>query len=50
VKKDQSKTSKPAAKGKVKDLPTRKLTAEQERSVKGGWTKLPGSDVKGLGR
>ena len=39
--KDQSKTSKPAAKGKVKDLPTRKLTAEQEGSVKGGGTLKP---------
>jgi hypothetical protein len=36
VKKDHSKTSKPADKGKVKDLPSKKLTAEQERSVKGG--------------
>ena len=36
MKKDQSKTSKPADKGKVKDLPTKRLTAEQERNVKGG--------------
>jgi hypothetical protein len=41
VKKDQSKTSKPADKGKVKDLPSKKLTADQERQVKGGGTRPP---------
>lgn len=44
MKKDQSKTTKPAAKGKVKDLPTRKLTSQQEGSVKGGGTRDPGGN------
>ncbi len=49
MKKDQGKTSKPAAKGKVKDLPTRKLTAEQERTVKGGGSLDPTKRGGGTG-
>ena len=46
MKKDQSKTSKPAK--KVQDIPPRKLTSQQEGSVKGGSVKSP-TNIKGTG-
>jgi hypothetical protein len=47
VKKDQGKTSKPAK--KVQDIPPRKLTSQQEGSVKGGGTKNPIKPTGGHG-
>ncbi len=44
---DKGKTSKPADKGKVKDLPSKKLSGNQESSVKGGGTKSPSSGPLG---
>lgn len=49
--KDKGKSSKPADKGKVKDLPSKKLNATQESSVKGGRAATkPGGDLLGGGR
>jgi hypothetical protein len=49
---DQSTTTKPAD-PKVKDLPVRKLTADQEGSVKGGRAQMvreKTGNIKGPGR